>query len=306
MTFILKILGSNSAAPAHNRHQTSQLLNIQNQLFLIDCGEGTQLQLAKYHVKINRINNIFISHLHGDHFFGLMGLISTMHLYGRKKNLTIYGPPGLAEIITLQLKYSESNLNFRVILNELQDKNPEKIFENEFMTVDTIPLVHRVFCNGFLFREKPKPRKINKEKLPANFTLNNIIRLKKGFDIENEAGEVIYKNKDYTLPPKHSYSYAYCSDTLYHEDLIDQVNGVDLLYHESTFMDDMKERAVQTYHSTARQAASIGLKAKVGQLILGHYSVRYKDLTPLLEEARQVFPNSQLGVEGQDIVLAKY
>ncbi|MFW5762437.1 MAG: MBL fold metallo-hydrolase, partial [Cyclobacteriaceae bacterium] len=204
MTFILKILGSNSAAPAHNRHQTSQLLNVQNQLFLIDCGEGTQLQLARNHVKINRINNIFISHLHGDHYFGLMGLISTMHLYGRQKKLQIFGPPGLSEIITLQLKYSESNLNFKINLCELENCGPAKIFENEFMTVETIPLSHRVFCNGFLFREKPKPRKINKERLPENFSLKNILKLKRGEDIFDDNDQLLYKNEDLTLPPKKS------------------------------------------------------------------------------------------------------
>lgn len=304
MTFILKILGSNSAAPAHNRHQTSQLLNVQNQLFLIDCGEGTQLQLAKNHVKINRINNIFISHLHGDHFFGLMGLISTMHLYGRHKSLQIFGPPGLSEIITIQLRYSESNLNFKIKLHELE-QGSDCIFENEFMTVETIPLSHRVFCNGFLFREKPKPRKINKEKLPENFSLRNILKLKKGEDILDDDNQLIYKNDELTLPPKKSHSYAYCSDTSYKEDIVPQIKHVDLLYHESTFMNDMLERAANTFHSTARQAATIASKAGVGKLILGHYSVRYKDLNPLLQEAREVFPDTCLGLEGEDIVLAQ-
>lgn len=305
MTFILKILGSNSAAPAHNRHQTSQLLNIQNQLFLVDCGEGTQLQLAKYHVKINRINNIFISHLHGDHFFGLMGLISTMHLFGRKKKLNIFGPPGLAEIITLQLRYSESNLNFKINMHELQNATPAVIFENEFMTVENIPLSHRVFCNGFLFKEKPKPRKINKDLLPENFSLKNIVKLKKGEDIVDDKGKLLYKNEALTLPPKKSHSYAYCSDTKYREEILPQIKQVDLLYHESTFMNDMLDRAKQTFHSTAHQAAIIATKAQASQLILGHYSVRYKDLTPLLQEAQAIFPNAVLGKEGEDIVLAK-
>jgi len=305
LTFILKILGSNSAAPAHNRHQTSQLLNVQNQLFLIDCGEGTQLQLAKYHIKINRINNIFISHLHGDHFFGLMGLISTMHLFGRHKKLNIFGPPGLAEIITLQLRYSESNLNFKINMHELQNIAPAIIFENDFMTVENIPLSHRVFCNGFLFKEKPKPRKINKELLPTDFSLKNIVKLKKGEDIVDDSGNLLYKNETLTLPPKKSHSYAYCSDTKYKEEILPQINQVNLLYHESTFMSDMLERAEQTFHSTAHQAAIIANKAQAGQLILGHYSVRYKDLTPLLKEAQAVFPNTVLGKEGEDIVLAK-
>lgn len=263
------------------------------------------MQLAKNHVKINRINNIFISHLHGDHFFGLMGLVSTMHLFGRKKKLQIFGPPGLNEIISLQLKYSQSNLNFKIILHELENDAPAVIFENEFMTVETIPLSHRVFCNGFLFREKPKPRKINKEKLPENFPLRNILKLKKGEDVLDDNEQIIYKNEELTLPPKKSHAYAYCSDTRHNEDIIDQIQKVDLLYHESTFMDDMQERAEQTFHSTARQAADIALKAEVGKLILGHYSIRYKDLTPLLEEARSVFPDTILGLEGEDVILAK-
>lgn len=304
MTFQLKILGSNSAAPAHNRHQTAQLLNIQNHLFLIDCGEGTQLQLAKYHVKINRINHIFISHLHGDHFFGLMGLVSTMHLFGRKKDLHLYGPPGLAEIITLQLKYSESNLNFKIKLKELKNPSSEYIFENDFMTVQTIPLSHRIICNGFLFKEKKKPRKINKEKIPDNFSLKNMAILKKGFDIKDEEDKILYKNEDLTLPPKPSFAYAYCSDTKYDESILPLIEGVDLLYHEATFMNDKKARASETFHSTAEQAAIMAKKAKASKLILGHFSVRYKDLSPVLDEAREVFDNTILAKEGENIILA--
>ena len=303
MTFKLKILGSNSAAPAHNRYQTSQILNVQNHLFMIDCGEGAQMQLPKYRVKINRINHIFISHLHGDHFLGLMGLISTMHLFGRKKDLFIYGPPGLAEIITIQLKYSESNLNFKIRLYELKKDTPELIFENEFLVVQTIPLNHRVICNGFLFKEKQKPRKINKFLIPPGFSLKNMAKLKKGMDIIDEKGNIIYKNEDLTLPPKKSYSYAYCSDTKYDEGIIDQIKNVDLLYHESTFRSDKEKRAAETFHSTAKQAGTIALKASVGKLILGHYSVRYKNLDPLLSEAREVFQNAVLAKEGEDIIL---
>lgn len=303
MTFKLKILGSNSAAPAHNRNQTAQLLNVNNQLFLIDCGEGTQMQMARYKIKLNKIHHIFISHLHGDHFFGLLGLISTMHLFKRKKDLHIYAPPGLAEIITLQLKHSGSNLNFKIRMIELMKLEPELIFQNDFLTVTTIPLEHRVICNGFLFREKPKPYKVNKEKIPPGFSLSNMSRLKKGEDIKDAEGHLVYKNSDLTLPPKPSYAYAYCSDTKYNENIVPQIKGVDLLYHESTFLNDMADRARETYHSTAAQAAEIARMAGVKILVLGHYSVRYKDLQPLLDEAQPIFPHTVLAKEGKNIVI---
>jgi ribonuclease Z len=303
LTFTLKILGSNSAAPAHTRNQTSQLLVINNYRFLIDCGEGTQMQLTKYNVKLGKIDHVFISHLHGDHFFGLMGLISTMHLFRRSKELHIYGPPDLAEIIIANLKYSKSYLNFKIVFHPLENDNPELIYENEILTVHTIPLSHGIRCNGFLFKEKQKPKKINKEKLPEGFSLKNIARLKKGLDIEDETGNVIYKNEELTLPEKKSYSYAYCSDTIYDEDLIPLIRNVDLLYHESTFATDMEQRANETFHSTARQAAIIAAKANVSKLILGHYSVRYKDLQPLLDEAKAIFNETILAKEGENIVL---
>jgi ribonuclease Z len=303
LTFKLKILGSNSAAPAHTRNQTSQLLTINNYRFLIDCGEGTQMQLTKYNVKLNKIDHVFISHLHGDHFFGLMGLISTMHLFRRSKELHIYGPPDLAEIIVANLKYSRSFLNFRLVFHPLEKDTPEVIYENEYLTVQTIPLTHGIRCNGFLFKEKPKPKKINKEKLPEDFSLKNIARLKKGFDIVDDDGNLIHKNEDLTLPEKKSYSYAYCSDTIYNEDIIPLIADVDLLYHESTFTTEMENRANETFHSTAKQAARIASKANVSKLILGHYSVRYKDLKPILDEARAVFRESVLAKEGENIIL---
>lgn len=305
MTFQLKILGSNSAAPAHNRNQTAQLLNINQQCFLIDCGEGSQLQLANYKIKFNKINHIFISHLHGDHFFGLMGLVSTMHLFGRSKDLRLYGPPGLAEIITTQLRHSESRLNFRIDFRELDSAGPEMIYENDALTVETIPLTHGIRCNGFLFREKPKPRKINKPALPPDFPVRYMARLKKGLHIYDDKGQIIYRNEELTLPPNKSYAYAYCSDTMYNEDIVPQIANVDLLYHESTFTNEHAQRANETFHSTAEQAAIIAKKANVGMLILGHYSVRYKDLQPLLDEAQQIFPNSTLAREGESIILAR-
>lgn len=301
MSFTLKILGSNSAAPAHNRHQTSQLLNVQNHTFLIDCGEGTQIQLIKYKLKAQKINNIFISHLHGDHYLGLMGLISTMHLQNRTKDLFIYGPPGLAEIITLQLQYSQTILNYKIKFQEVDTSKRKVIFEDEILVVETIPLNHRIGCAGFLFREKPKKRRIIKEKLPHNCSLKNILSLKNGEDIYDEDGEILYHNESMTFPPRKSRSYAYCSDTKYDENIIEQIKHVDLLYHESTFLSDREERANQTFHSTARQAATIAKKAEVGKLLLGHYSIRYKELQPLLDEARDVFENAALAIEGETI-----
>lgn len=303
MTFVLKILGSNSAAPAHNRHQTSQLLNIQNQLFLIDCGEGTQMQLSRYKVKISKINHIFISHMHGDHYLGLMGLISTMHLQGRRNDLYIYAPPPLAEIITLQLKHSNTILNYPIHFTGLQVEASETIYENEFLTIKSLPLNHRIPCTGFIFWEKKKLRKINKEKLPLDISLKNIIDLKYGKDVLDAEGNVLFKNDALTLPPRRSRSYAYCSDTIYNEPIIQHIQSVDLLYHEATFLSDREERARETHHSTARQAATIAKKAQVNTLVLGHYSIRYKDLNPILEEAKEVFENTILAIEGDNITI---
>lgn len=301
MPFALKILGANSAAPAHNRHQTAQLLTVGQHVFLIDCGEGTQMQLIKYKAKLHKIQHIFISHLHGDHYLGLMGLISTLHLQNRTSDLHIYGPPGLADIITLQLKHSETVLNYKIVFKKLNTAIKETIFEDEALTIETIPLNHRIGCSGFLFREKSKKRRIIKEKLPPGMSLANIVALKNGEDIYDENGELLFRNEDMTLPPKKSRAYAYCSDTKYEEQIIQQIAHVDLLYHESTFLSDREERAAQTYHSTARQAATIALKAQVGLLLLGHYSIRYKELQPILDEARKVFPNAQLAIEGETI-----
>lgn len=302
MTFKLKILGSNSAAPAYNRYPTSQLLHIQQHYFLIDCGEGTQMQLSKYKIRFNRINHIFISHLHGDHYLGLTGLLSTMHLNKRTEDLYLFAPAGIGEILSLQFKYSDTRLHYKIHFRELTQTR-EIIFENENLTVETIPLSHRIQCTGFLFREKAKKRRINKEMLPENVSLSQISRLKKGEDIFSQQGELLYRNADLTLPPKKSRSYAYCSDTKYHEPVIDQIQDVDLLYHESTFLELEAQRATETFHSTARQAALIARQANVQQLILGHYSSRYKDLSPFLDEARNIFANTILSVEGEEVEL---
>lgn len=301
MDFELKILGSSSAAPSINRNHTAQILTVGNQINLIDCGEGTQMQLVRYRIKHQRISNIFISHLHGDHYFGLAGLLSTMHLQMRKNSLNIFGPPGLAEILTLQFKYSGTNLSYRINFHELDTRVHKKIYEDKTLTVYTLPMEHRVECCGFVFREKPKPRHLIKDKLPPYLTPPQLVRLKWGEDIRNENGDIILHNRDVTTAPKRSRSYAYCSDTRYKEDILPFVQNVDLLYHESTFMDDLRERAYATFHSTSRQAAEFALKANAKRLLLGHFSARYKDLTPMLLEAREVFPNTALAIEGKTI-----
>ncbi len=301
MPFSLKILGSNSATPAYGRHHTAQLLNIGKHHFLIDCGEGTQERLTLFKAKTLRINRIFISHLHGDHYLGLMGLLYTMHLLKRTNDLFLFGQKGLQDIITTQLKCSDSRLNFRIRFHELNPDKPEELFEDELLKVSSFPLSHRIPCCGFLFKEKEKPFRINKDKLPQGISLQNIVRLKQGKDIYDENGSILYINKELTLPPRKARSYAFCSDTKYDEGIIEYIKDVDLLYHETTFLADKNKWAELTYHCTTEQAGLIAKKAKVGQLVIGHYSARYKDLSPFLVEVKKIFENTILSIEGEMI-----
>lgn len=303
MSFELTILGSNSAAPAHSRHQSAQVLRVEDMTFLIDCGEGTQMQIGRYRVKINRLKHIFISHLHGDHYLGLVGLLSTLNLRNRREELYIYAPAGLDDIITMHLKYTETVLSYKVHFIRLNHLEAELLVDNEHLQVSTIPMDHRIPCTGFLFKEKPKKYRLNKSKDLSQLTFDEINVLKTGSDVVDRDNQVKYAFQEYTLPPDKPRAYAYCSDTRYNEAIIPYINSVDLLYHESTFMSDMEERAFETYHSSARQAATIALKANVGKLILGHFSIRYKDLNPLLVEAREVFHNAHLAIEGQRIYI---
>ena len=303
MALELQILGSNAAAFAHNRHHTSQLLRVQDKYFLIDCGEGTQLLLKKNKIKLARIETILISHLHGDHYYGLMGLLSTLHLYGKKTDVNIYGPPGLLDIISLQLKYSSTFLNYDIKFHEWTPDQVETIFENDRLQIETIPLDHRIPCSGYLFREKPKRRGINKHLLNEKLPPSEINALKEGKDIYDLEGNIKYRSKEVTTPPKKPYSYAYCSDTRLIPGLEKRLENVDLVYHESTFMEDMKERATNTYHTTAAQAAQLAKNANVGKLLLGHFSTRYKDLSPMLKEAQHIFPNTELAVEGKKFLI---
>ena len=295
----LTILGCYSATPRTNTHPTSQVLEIKNHLFLIDCGEGTQVQLRRYKVKFSRIKHVFISHLHGDHFFGLVGLISTFRLLTREADLHVYGPKGIKEIITLQMKLADSWTNYKLIFHELESKKSELIFEDENVEVRTIPLNHRVYTNGFLFKEKPGERKLDIQAAEhANINIAYYRKLKLGFDVENETGRLI-KNETVTKEGNKPKSYAFCSDTMYSEAIIPIIRNATVLYHESTFLDKNKELAEPTKHSTAREAATIAKKAKVNTLILGHYSTRYKDISLFKQEAKEIFENVDLAEDGK-------
>ncbi|PZD79240.1 ribonuclease Z [Mesonia sp. K7] len=295
------ILGCYSATPQTNHHPTAQVLNIANHLFLIDCGEGTQVQLRKQRIKFNQIKHIFISHLHGDHFFGLIGLISTFNLLGRQADLTIYGPKGIKEIIALQLKLSKSWTSFNLFFKELNSKTSELIFEDERVTVKTIPLKHRVYTNGFLFEEKPGDRKLLIGKaLEYNIDKAYYRSIKKGKDVVLDDGSVV-PNHLLTDEPKPTKSYAFCSDTFYHPEIIPLINGVNALYHEATFLESHKHLCKDTRHSTAKEAAMIAKAAKVKKLILGHYSTRYGNIKSFQEEAKTVFDHVELADDGKVI-----
>ncbi|MCK0131044.1 ribonuclease Z [Flavobacteriaceae bacterium F08102] len=304
MSIKLTILGCHSATPREAAHPTAQFLEINHRFFLIDCGEGTQMQLRKSKIKFSSINHIFISHLHGDHFFGLIGLVSTFGLLGRKNDLHIFGPTGLMEIIQLQLKATSSYLGFNLIFHELNSKEEELIFEDDHVEIHTIPLNHRVYTNGFLFKEKVGERKLNISAIKENpeIEICDYQHLKNGRDFVLQDGTVI-KNKHLTFNPNAPLSYAYCSDTSYKPAIVRQIKNVDLLYHESTFLKDKVDLAVITKHSTAEEAAKIAKAANVGQLILGHYSSRYPEKKLFLEEAKTIFDQVILSEDGKVISL---
>jgi ribonuclease Z len=298
MNFEVTVLGSSSATPIFQRHPTAQVLNIRERFFLIDCGEGTQAQFLKYRLKLNKISHIFISHLHGDHYLGLVGLLSTMHLQGRANELHIFGQPELMDVIELQLRLSQTRLRYQLVFHPVRHFAPATILEDEEIIVKTIVLNHRIPCTGFLFREKPKPRKLIISKLQQyHIPFSFYGRLKDGHDFEDDEGRII-PNHELTLSSKEPRSYAFCSDTIFDESIVDEIKGVNLLYHEATFMHDMLERAQATFHTTSLQAAIIAQKAQVGKLLIGHFSARYRDLQPLLDEARTVFSNTELAIEG--------
>lgn len=293
MSIKLTILGFNSAIPKKNSAPTAQLLEIANRYFLIDCGEGTQVQLRRAKIKFSKIKHIFISHLHGDHVFGLIGLISTLQLLGRETSLTVFGPVGIEDFIMNQIRHAQVRCGFDLNFVEVANKESKLVFEDDKIEVYNIPLDHRIPTNGWLFKEKPKLRNLNMKAIGRypEIEICDYDNLKHGKDFQCEDGTVI-PNKELTLNPDKPLSYAFCSDTRYKPDIVPLIKGVDLLYHESTFMSDLQEMAEYTGHSTAREAASIARDAGVGKLLLGHFSNRYKDLTPLHNEAKSVFENS--------------
>lgn len=295
--FELHILGCGSALPTTRHFATSQVVNLRDKLFMIDCGEGAQMQLRKSRLKFSRLNHIFISHLHGDHCFGLLGLISTFGLLGRTAELHIHSPKGLEALFAPLLSFFCNGLGYRVLFHEFETKAPELIYEDRSVTVTTIPLKHRIPCCGFLFEEKARPNHIIREmvdfyKVPV-YELN---RIKNGADYVTPEGEVI-ANARLTRPAEPPRKYAYCSDTIFRPSIAEQIKGVDLLFHEATFVQADQARAKETYHTTAAQAARIACEAEAKKLVIGHFSARYEDEAVLLKEAREVFPETILAKE---------
>ena len=296
----LYILGCHSATPRSTVFPSSQLLEINNELLLIDAGEGMQIQLRKYKHKFNKIQHIFISHLHGDHFFGLVGFLSSLRLIGRDKPIHIYAPVGLKAIIKLQFKLTKTDINYPLFFHELFSPESELILESDQYTVKTIPLEHRVYTNGFLIQEKPALRKLNISAVKQFSEIETWAyhNLKRGKDFIREDGSIIPNDK-LTLPPPPAKSYAYCSDTIYKPDIIPRIKGVDLLYHEATFLEKHKDLARKTKHSTAKQAAQIAKDAEVKFLVLGHFSSRYPDESLFITEASEIFESVDIAREGK-------
>lgn len=295
--FELHVLGCGSALPTTRHFPTSQIVNVRDKLFMIDCGEGAQLQFRKSRLKFSRLNHIFISHLHGDHCFGLLGLISTLNLLGRTAELHIHSPKGLEDLMIPMLDFFNRQMTYRVLFHEFGTKEAAVVYEDRSLTVTTIPLRHRMLCCGFLFAEKPGPNHILRDMIDFyQVPVYELNRIKNGADYVTPEGEVI-PNARLTRPSAAPRRYAYCSDTIYLPSVTEQIKGVDLLFHEATFAEDAAPRAKETFHTTASQAARIARDAEVKKLLIGHFSARYDDEQVLLDEARAVFPNTQLAKE---------
>lgn len=297
--FTVTILGAGSATPMLGRHPTAQVVTYDHDHFLIDCGEGTQFRLIERKIKPGRLQHIFISHLHGDHYFGLAPLLSSLNLSGRTEPMYLYGPRGLDEVLTTMFRVSDTRLGFPLHFTVVDPATPTVLVDLPQLTVESIPLEHRITCSGYLFREKRGKRKLLREKLPADVSVAHMKQLKAGHDVIEEDGTLLYDVATYTTPGPEPGSYAFCSDTRFSEPLIEWVKGVDVLYHEATFLDTHAERAGEVFHSTARQAASVARQAGVGRLIIGHFSSRYKEFSAFLEEARTVFEQTMLAEEGR-------
>ncbi|GGI25996.1 ribonuclease Z [Pedobacter mendelii] len=301
MKFEVTILGSSSATPVFNRNPSAQLLNCNEKYYLIDCGEGTQQQLTKYNLKAARIDYIFISHLHGDHYFGLIGLLSSLHLNGRIKPIQIFGPKALLEILEIQFKYSDTLLRYPIEFFPIEADESRQIFENSDVIVKTIILNHRIPTTGFIFIQKQRQRKLIKDKADK-IPMAYYTALKKGMDVELPDGEIL-RSEDYTMPADLPKSYAYCSDTMYDERYFPIIKNCDTLYHETTFMHDLLDRANETHHTTALQAGEVAKIVGAKKLLIGHFSSRYKTLQMILEETQSVFENTELAIEGRTFQL---
>jgi ribonuclease Z len=296
--FELTVLGTSSALPTSQRYPTAHVLNVHERFFLIDCGEGTQIQLRRHHIKFTRINHIFISHLHGDHYFGLIGILSTFALLQRQNDLHIYAHSELPEILKTQLEFIGADICYKIIWHPLNFKRQQVVLDNDEIEVTSFPLKHRIACCGFLFREKPGEKNLNKETIQRlKIPIKDLQRIKNGLDYVDEQGITI-PNEQLTLPMRKMRSYAFCTDTIYLPSIIDIIKDVDLLYHEATYSKTLSKQAEQTYHSTTEQAAMIARCANASQLLIGHFSARYKETDELLAEAKEVFSNTRTAIEG--------
>jgi ribonuclease Z len=301
----LTILGSSSALPTSERYPSAHVLNAHERLFLIDCGEGTQMQLRKNRFRFSKINHIFISHLHGDHVFGLYGLLSTFSLMGRKAPVNLYAPENYKSILNSHLNDFDIHLSYDIDFIPLNGKDPVQILDDKYITVTSFPLHHRVPAFGFIFREKPSDRNIIKEKIEQyKISPARIPAIKKGEDFVTSDG-ITVKNEEITVPPPMPLSYAYCSDTKYFKRLASFVKGVTLLYHEATFDKTLDQLAATTGHSTTLDAAKTAQNAGVGGLIIGHFSARYKNISFLVEEARTLFPLTFAAIDGKSFEVGK-
>jgi len=299
--FGVTILGNNSALPAYNRHPTSQIISLNDQLFLVDCGEGTQMQMNLYKIRRGKINHIFISHLHGDHYFGLPGLITSYGLLGRISDLHLYAPSTLKQILDVILNVSDTRLPYNLYFHALEDSSV--LVDEEHLVIECFKVFHRIDCWGFLFHEKRKPRKINAEATEKfNVPIAYYEQLKQGEDYVHD-GKVI-ANDELTFANKPVRTYAYCADTLYNETLVEKIQKVNMLYHEATYLKDKHEKALSRFHSTTIQAAQLAKLAGVKRLLIGHFSSTYEKLDDFLTEAQEIFPDTQLALEGQTYLIA--